>query len=406
MLDKLKSNTRYIYFALISLSLFVLMLISETSLNRFDTDDFKVFYLAAKALINGNEVYGVAFGLDTGFYKYSPFTLMLFTGYTLFSYKEASIIHFAIVAISGITSIFLMESIVDKYLFKIKKKNLLAFIFIFLGILIHLIRDLHMGNTNAILVLLLVLALKLSLESRQIAAGILLALAILTKPYFIILMLPFLLAKKYKVFFSTAISGTVFTLSTGLILGFSESFTLHTQWIQEMLRHSVYLYSPYTIPYLLDYYLGFSALGKIQFPFFGLMILGVSAYFWYQQKSDHSAENMTKSNRTLIFFYFILIAIIPSLLITDVEHFIFSMPLIAILVYALKKKPNYYLIALMVITILIFGGNSSDLVGNELTLKIKFWGWVGIGNILFIVGSFAAFNWLRKSESDKSIEAH
>ena len=406
MLDKLKSNTRYIYFALISLSLFVLMLISQISINRFFTDDFKVFYLAAKALISGDEIYRVVFGLDTGFYKYSPFTLMLFTFYTLFSYKVASIIHFIIVALSGITSIFLMENIIDKYLFKIEKKNLLAFIFIFLGILIHLIRDLNMGNTNAILVLLLVLALKCSLESRQIAAGILLALAILTKPYFIILMLPFLLAKKYKVFFSTAVSGIIFTLSTVLILGFSKSLTLHTQWIQEMLRHSVYLYSPYTIPYLLDYYLGFSALEKIQLPFFGLMVLGVSAYFWYHQHADHSAEDVPRNNRTLIFFYFILIAMIPSLLITDVEHFIFSMPLIAILVYSLKKKNNYYLIALLVVTILIFGGNSSDLVGNELSLKIKFWGWVGIGNILFLIGSFATYNWLGKSKSSNSTDAH
>ncbi len=398
MLDKLKSNAHYIYFALIASSFFIFMLISQLSYNLYHADDFRVFYLAAKALIKGDSIYGVVFGLDTGFYKYSPFTLMLFTGYTLFSYKVASIIHFAVVAISGISSIILMERIIDKHLFKVEKKNLLAFIFIFLAILIHFIRDLHMGNTNAILVFILVLALKLSLESRQIAAGILLALAILTKPYFIILMLPFLLAKKYKVFFATAISGTVFTLSTGFILGFATSFTLHTQWIQEMLRHSVYLYSPYTIPYLLNYYLGISALENIQFPFFGLVILGVSAYFWYQQRTDQLAEDLNQSKRTLIFFYFILIALIPSLLITDVEHFIFSMPLIALLVYSLKLKANYYLIALMVIAILIFGGNSSDLVGKELTLKIKFWGWVGIGNILFIVGSFATFNWLKKNQ--------
>ena len=72
----------------------------------------------------------------------------------------------------------------------------------------------------------------------------------------------------------------------------------------------------------------------------------------------------------------------------------------------LEEKNNYYLIALLVVTILIFGGNSSDLVGNELSLKIKFWGWVGIGNILFLIGSFAAYSWLGKSKSSNSTDAH
>jgi len=32
----------------------------------------------------------------------------------------------------------------------------------------------------------------------------------------------------------------------------------------------------------------------------------------------------------------------------------------------------------------MYGGNSTDLVGNVLTLKIKFWGILGIGNLIII----------------------
>ena len=46
--------------------------------DKFNMNDFRVMYYAADAYLNGNPVYGVPFGLDTGYYKYSPFTLLYF----------------------------------------------------------------------------------------------------------------------------------------------------------------------------------------------------------------------------------------------------------------------------------------------------------------------------------------
>ncbi len=397
MLNKENFNFRYLAFALISITLFVLMIVNESIYDQFHTDDFKVFYLAAKALISDQTVYGVPFGLDTGFYKYSPATLLLFTSYTLVSYKIASIIHFSIIGISAILAIILLEQVIDKHLFKIEKKGLLSLILILLGILIHLIRDLHLGNTNMILVLFLIIGLKLSLESHEKYAGIFLALVILTKPYFIILMLPFLVSKKYKTIVSTAITGFGLTLLTGFILGFHRSLILHIEWFQEMLRHSSYLISPYTIFYYSDFYLGIAIPSKFHFLLFGLIVILISLYFWFY--NNRKSQNR-ETNKVLIFNYFILIAIIPSLLITDVEHFIFSLPLIAIIIYYLKKENNYYWIIGFILIILMFGGNSSDLVGNELSYKIKIWGWVGIGNLFILLSSFLVFNKMNKEEKE------
>lgn len=282
-------------------------------------------------------------------------------------------------------------------MFKIEKKGLLALILILLGILIHLIRDLHLGNTNMILVLFLIIGLKLSLESQEKYAGIFLALVILTKPYFIILMLPFLVSKKYKTIVSTAITGFGLTLLTGIILGFNKSLFLHIEWFQEMLRHSLYLVSPYTIFYFSDFYLGFAIPSKFHFLLFGLIAILISLYFWFY--SNRNSQNR-ETNKGLIFNYFILLAIIPNILITDVEHFIFSLPLIAIIIYYLKKENNYYWIIVFILIILMYGGNSSDLVGNELSYKIKIWGWVGIGNLLIILSSFLVFNKLSHDERE------
>jgi len=43
--------------------------------------DFKVYYLAGKAFFKGYPIYGVNFGLTSGYYKYSPVFILLFSCY-------------------------------------------------------------------------------------------------------------------------------------------------------------------------------------------------------------------------------------------------------------------------------------------------------------------------------------
>ena len=373
-----KKNQSNIIFIISSLVLFTLMLFVEINNGRFETEDFKVYYSASKALVNSQQVYGVPFSLSTGFYKYSPFTLFIFAPFTILKYKIAAIIYFYIITFSLIFSILIIQQLFDNYLLKNKKKQILTSFLILISILIHIVRDLHLGNTNMIIVFLLILALKFTLEKKEIISGLLIALAILTKPYFIVLVLPFMLYKKYKTVTSIVVAGIVLTLFTTLVLGFSRSYTLHMEWFQEMLRHSEYLYSPYTIFYLLEYYFGIIIPKTYTYPFFIVIVLLISLFFWFRNQTDNDTE------KALLFNYFVLMAIIPNLLITDVEHFIFSLPIIAILILYLNNYRNYYIIALFIIAILMYGGNSTDLVGKELTIKIKFWGFVGIGNLILV----------------------
>lgn len=370
----------YIIFIGVSIFLFALMVVLETKNGKFSTEDFKVFYMAAQAMINGEQIYNIPFGLDTGLYKYSPVLLFFFSAYTLFSFKIAAIIHFTFSALSAIFSIIILEEFVNKYLFTNNKRRVITSFLILFSVLLHIVRDLHMGNTNIIIVFLLVMSIKLILESKQILAGVLIGLVILAKPYFIILVLALLLYKKYKAFWSVAVTGLGLTLLTGVVLGFTNSFNIHLQWFNSMLQHSVILYSPHTIFYLLEYYVGIVIPQSFTFPFFLLVTLSILGYFWYISKNYIDEQK----NKAFILSFFILIAIIPSILITDVEHFIFSLPIITILILYLKNKANYLWIALFVLAVFMFAGNSQDLVGKDLTMKIKFWGWVGIANLSFI----------------------
>ena len=379
-------------FILTSSVLFVVIFLVEKINGRFWLNDFKVFFMAAQALLNNEQVYGVAFGLSTGFYKYSPFTLLLFAPFTFINYEAASIIYFFLVALCTVATIILLEHMFRKYLFVNNKNSFLILFSILLCVFNHLVRELHLGNTNMILLLLLSLSLYLTLESKPIPAGVLFAIAVLVKPYFIICLLPFLLHKKKKTIFSFAISLVLFVASSFIIIGFSKSAVLYSEWISAMKEHSSYLTSNHTIFSLLDYYFGFSIP-----PSYGIIVLGLTGilslgYFWIvDSRQNVKTNSMSSQNRLLIIHFFLLIAIVPNLLVTDTEHFLFSLPLISILVLQLAGEKNYFLITLFILLIIMYGGNSSDIFGKHLAGKFEELGLLGISNLIIITAIIYLF---------------
>jgi len=193
----IKSNNwyRFILFgALICATIFV----AENVNGRFHLNDFKVYYYAAKALTQGKQVYQIPFGLDTGYYKYSPFTLLLFVPYTGFSFEVAGIFHFILLSVCTLTAIIFIYQLVTTYFFEGKSKSGPLFL-IFICILLHVFRELHLGNINIILVLLISFAVYCSLKSKPFIAGCLLGLVIVTKPYFLLLILPLIAYRKIKI---------------------------------------------------------------------------------------------------------------------------------------------------------------------------------------------------------------
>ncbi|MBK7618262.1 MAG: hypothetical protein IPJ10_02835 [Flavobacteriales bacterium] len=71
-------NRFTVILGVVALLLFVL----EHVNGRFWLNDFRVYYGAGEALLNGEPLYGVAHGLGTGMFKYAP-ALALF--YALFA---------------------------------------------------------------------------------------------------------------------------------------------------------------------------------------------------------------------------------------------------------------------------------------------------------------------------------
>ena len=89
--------------------------------------------------------------------------------------------------------------------------------------------------------------------------------------------------------------------------------------------------------------------------------------------------------------YFGMLAIIPNLVITDTEHFLYLLPLVVWMVSYFFVVRNYGLLAVFILLILTYGTNSSDLLGSKLSGQVSDWGLLGLSNLLLIVLAFCIF---------------
>ena len=248
-------NRKFAGFTVFVLILCLLNLIINNINGRFFVSDFKVFYYAAKNLLEGGKVYMIAFGEESGFYKYSPMTLLFFIPYTAFNFKVAAIIHILYLKLLLLVRLSVTRKILITWFFnEVKHEGWLISLAV-ICTLIFLVKELYLGNINILLILLCLLALNDILVGKQWAGGFLLGIVLLAKPFFLILILPLLLRKKFK-----ALTGVAVTLFTGfvipfLILGFQRSFDLHMDWIKTILLHGSNYPSMNSIDYLLHYYL-------------------------------------------------------------------------------------------------------------------------------------------------------
>ena len=382
MLAFLLKHRSAIIFSTLTVVLFLIMMLVEQANGRFWLNDFRVFYEAAQALVSNEQVYGVTFGLDTGYYKYSPFTLLFFTPFTLLPFSLASIVQFWIIVALTIYLILTLNKLVNKYVFNLKSNNVFLFLIVLIIILNHLIRELHLGNTNIILMFLLTLALQFSLKNKILLASTLLAVVILTKPYFLVLVLPFILYQKWKLINSTGLLIVAFVGASILILGWENGTGLYQDWFVSMSQHSGYLTSSHTISSLLRNYFSIDLQGYFDFLFFALNAGLLFSFFWVLKQKTQITNS--DKNQGQLLFYFLLIASVPNFLITDTEHFLFSIPLLLLITSYLIKARNIPLSLLFIILAFFYGGNSSDMLGNEGSDNFDKLGFLGLSNLVFI----------------------
>lgn len=380
-------------YILIMALLFILFAVLEAINKRFWLHDFQVYYDAATSFFSGKTVYGITFGLGSGYYKYSPFALFIFYPLTWVSYDVAKVIYFIFLSLLIVITVIKSDRLVkDKLFGQLETKpRLLILLIITIAFLQHIYYELHLGNINSLLLLLSLYALYLLLKRKEWAAGLILALAILIKPHFLIL-LPWLFLRKRFIAISSCIAGIVFGLwIPSLYIGFNANMQLMAQWKETMLRHNISPVDGQDTIYSWFYRITGSSIAEASQNLFVLSVLIFVAllmltfYIYNKRRETEIADNNGLEIKNSVFEYLVLIALIPNLTVTDSEHFLFSVPLIAwVINYFFIRKPGYLLTVLVVMILFLYGGNLREAIGAPASKWMTTTGILGLGNILLI----------------------
>lgn len=347
---------------------------------RAQMADFRVYYDAAHAITHSETVYGKAFGVSSGFYKYSPFACIPFIPFTWLPYTAASLLYYLIIsttigllalriaAISGTDKVPLIASISACFLVD------------------HLERELHLGNINLLLLVLLFTSFRLMIAGHSLRAGLLIGLTLLFKPHFMLLA-PYLVVKKeWRVLAGAGTAIVAGLLIPAFGLGFAGNTVLLQQWLHAMQEHNVALYqSPNTIYGIINGFVPWTQWGN---SLVAVVLIIVAFSFLLYMRSNHKNQKQGADRKRLTYLeYFTLVALVPNLVHTDTEHFMWSWPLIGLLIAQIREEIHTIRAKLQAILLFIafipFGINSPDIVGTNLQ-RLFDEGLLGCANLLII----------------------
>jgi hypothetical protein len=349
--------------------------------HRFVMGDFKVYYGAANAIASGKQLYGVLFSPGSGYYKYSPLMAFAFYPLSILPYYIACLVNYVLISVAIVlTGIFVLH-IFNTYVFNntVKSPNVILSVAI-LCITIHLIRELGLGNMNMILLLLLCLSLYGILQGRFILAGIPLAIVLITKPFLVIVLIPLVLRRYFKTVSTTAILLALFAILPSLLVGVGMDVSLHNQWLNTMIIHANGFPSSNTLDALIRNNFHWFTSDALQYIILSVVLTAYMLYIrWDMVQERESGANQSQN---LIMEWFSIIAMIPCLFRTDTEHFLMSWPLIIFMLIYLFNTKNIALSIIFIAIVLLYAGNSSDLLGRELSYRMNDIGLLGISNVL------------------------
>ncbi len=391
----MKRNEYFNGFTLFVALACLLNLVMNLINHRFHPGDFQVYYSAAEQLVSGDPVYMVSFYTGSGYYKYSPVILLFFLPYLPFPLFTASVLHFLVQSVAFYLTFRVIRRILqDFFSYPAGGRGNLLLTLSFAGILIHLTRELYVGNINILLLLLTLLSLQMFLEGRERPGGILAGIALLAKPYLAILLLPMVMRGRWK-----ATGWAAATVLAGLLLPFLypgpvRAAELYSGWYRTLTMHAGGFPGMTSVDYLAARYIaGWPSYGNLLI-FLLLMALAV-VFIRGNIRIERTDVNPDRANANAAFEWFLLAALIPNLIKTDWVLLLFSAPLIAFMVFTVAARKSYGWIPVLVVLLFFYGANSDDLLGRELSRKILHSGLMGLANFLLVIVAAVMYRTVR-----------
>lgn len=386
MVEFFKKKSYLSYFILITL--FTVLFVSvELSNDKLYANDFKVYFEATIDFLKGNNPYIHSYGLDTGYFKYPPTTLLFFAPATYFSFQTVKIIHIILLFACLLISLPLWQRIIS-FVFQIQSPHWLLSLSFFV-IAIHLTREFHMGNVNIILLANFTLGSWFYFKEKWLLASLFYGLMLILKPIMILVVLPILLFKNWKMILLLSGWGVLFLLMPALFWGWSTNWNLWNGWVNSVTAHGEYISNPSSLQFMIPTILGqpHSWIPSI----IGLILLVV---IWLK---NHLKSPPNKAD--FWFWISIFLGFIPNFFVTDSQHFLLSIPMVMVLLLMAKKLNNKWIWISYALGMLLFSFDSMDLWGRSLSSKFTEWGVLGIGNLIFISSTLLVWSKLKKVDA-------
>jgi len=389
-------------FTIVFSGIALLLFLVEHVNGRAWMNDFRVYYGAADALIHGEPLYGVAHGLGSGVFKYAPFMALLFVPFALLPYPVAAAVQFGLIVWAFLAAVVSIDRSLRKYLLAERAPLYTPLFITALVVVVHLHRELHLGNINMILLALLLLAFERLLQGRSVAAGVLLGVVILAKPHFLVLVPLLLLRSRFRALAVVLLTFLFGVLVPALFLGSTANIELLGDWSGQMASHNAALiysggsgYEAVNTVYSFLHRAVLSRIGMKGSSLEAYVILACVAIIfgsfvlWNLWRERRERQ---PSDRSFLFEFLLLIALVPSITLTDTEHFLLSMPLVAYVVLHLLPKPATRWLPWVAVPVLFaYGGNWEDALG-PLSDQYIHYGILGIGNIVLLLLSAWLFD--------------
>ncbi len=399
---------RFVIILLVASALFLTL---EAINGRLWLNDFRVYYDSARALLNGDPVYGVAHGLSSGYFKYAPAMAMAYAPLAALPYPAAAALQFALIVLAFVGAATRCDRLSRMGILPGAEPRYAVLFITTLLVGANLHRELHLGNINILLVWLLLLGADGLLAGRDRFAGVLFGMAMLAKPHFVIL-LPWLFLRWRP----QVLLGSAMALAAGLLLPLPflgvERFTqLNGEWLAAMAGHNASLiyhggdaYNAVDTAYsfvhraVLKHVPGITDAVSVALVLGAAALLGLLLLLRDRRKEQREPV----AARNLLMEFCLLLACVPSLTLTDSNHFLFAMPLILVVVLHLLAGalPRWFVV-LAVPVLVLHGGNWADALG-PLSDRMVHYGVLGMAN-LGLIALGAALLFLRPLNLERHV---
>jgi hypothetical protein len=351
---------------------------------RFQMRDLQVYYDAAMWLFDGESPYGRAFGLSSGYYKYSSSAALLFTPLHLLGWFSARVFFFLLISVSFASRIPQLIDWIQEQLQTKVNRNAVALLVV-LSLVGHFSRELLLGNVNWLL-LIWVFSGFILLKSKPVLSGALFALALIFKPHFIIIV-PWLILRREWTSVKSMGAGILILLFLPAIgWGWGDNLQFLKEWLHAMQAHNASLAESantiYGIPAKL------TGIDGSRWIVLFLAVVSFLILFWMLRhfKQERTDLRLMPKNRLIEFSA--LLAIIPNLVHTDTEHFMWTFPMLVVLaIYWLQTKgtEKWVIGLLWMLALIPFAFSTPDIWGSEGARWLEQSGVLGIANIVLIV---------------------